>query len=155
GAEGLGVGRPVAEDEDDLVLLHELLVGRHRPRRLVAVLDADELDLLAVDAALLVEVLHRVDAALGDVLALFRGGPGEIDEVAELDAVLGAGRRRDQDRGGEAEQEGHDGQATHTVHCGLLLTGSGVATLPGALPWTMEITRGSAPSVRVGPQRPV
>src|SRR5260370_15459771 len=39
-------------------LLDEPLVGRHRPWRLEAVLDAHQLDLPAVDAAALVEVLH-------------------------------------------------------------------------------------------------
>src|SRR2546426_288305 len=81
-----------------------------RSRRLEAVLHADQLELPAVDAALFVDVLHGVGAALGDVLALVRGGPGEVHQVADLDGLSIGGDHAEAQR----EQEEHDGQNERT-----------------------------------------
>ena len=119
----LGVRRAVAEHQQHLVVLDELLVGGDGARRLEAVLHADQLELPAVDAALLVDVRHRVVAALGDVLALVRGGPGEVHQVADLD-VLRVGRDSAQAEGQQSEENkrhGGDERGCDSSHDGLLV----------------------------------
>jgi hypothetical protein len=122
-AKGLGVRRPVAQDEQDLVVLDEPLVGRHRAGWLEAVLHADQLDLLAVDAAALVEVRDRVDPALGDVLALVGGRAGEIHEVADLDDPLRRARWDAESDDEQADEEEPDEQVARVAHSALLRSG--------------------------------
>ena len=119
-AQRLGVRCPVAQDHHHLVVLDEPLVGRHRAGRLEPVLHADQLDLLAVDAAPLVEVLHRVDPALSDVLALVGGRPGEIHQVADLDDPLRLTRRRAETDDEQGDEDEPDEQVTRVAHRALL-----------------------------------
>src|SRR5438876_294497 len=78
-------------------------------RPLKAVLHAHQLELPAVDAAFLVDVLHGVGAALGDVLALVRGGTGQVHQVADLDGLsIGGGDAEAQREQAEHDKQNHD-----------------------------------------------
>jgi hypothetical protein len=94
-----------ADQGKDLVLLDQLLSRRDRLVRLVAVIDANQVELAAVHAALLVRFLESRADAGAHALAERGGRTFEHGRLAEDDAlggdsVLGArGRKRCQDQG--------------------------------------------------------
>src|SRR5690349_6169601 len=95
-----------AEDRQHLLLLDELAYLLHGARRTVPVIEADELDLAAVDAATLVDHAKESDLRLA-VRPISRSGPAVRHRLAELDAGVGDAGAVALLRvsGGEAEQQ--------------------------------------------------
>jgi hypothetical protein len=95
----LGIGGAPALDRRDLVAAGPFLVLRHRARHLVAVVDGVDIELLAVDAALLVDPGERIGDALPEWDADVGRGAAEIRQVADGDLRLGrAGSRSEKQR---------------------------------------------------------
>jgi hypothetical protein len=98
----------VAGHDEDLVLVHQLLGGQHGLLRVIARVFDQQLDLAAVDAALLVDLVHPQLHAVARLLAVAGQRAGQILDRADTDfvladALLGCGRagQRPQRRGGE------------------------------------------------------
>jgi hypothetical protein len=106
---GVGGGADVRDHREDLVLVHELLRRQHRLLRVVARVLEQQLDLAAVHAALLVELVGAQHHAEADLLAEAGDRAGEILDRAEHDLVLadalrlGEGGGRQRERGGECK----------------------------------------------------
>ena len=81
-------GAERVDDREDLVLLDQPLGVRQRALRLVPVVVGDELDLAAVDAAVVVELLEEAVQRLGN-RAVRRGRAAERIAAAELDGGVG------------------------------------------------------------------
>ncbi len=106
----IGLGAERLEDQQHFVAFHQLARLLHGLRRAEAVVIADEGDLAAVDAAVVVDLAEIRRLGLAD-RAVGRGRPAERHDVADLDfGVAGAGvvcllRRA---RRGGAERDGQD-----------------------------------------------
>jgi hypothetical protein len=89
-----GVGRSAdgLEQERDMLLLDEAAKLLDRLRRAVAVVDADEGDLTAVDAALIVDHLEIGDFGAANH-AIGRSRPAIWHGLADLDFRVGDARR--------------------------------------------------------------
>ncbi len=90
----LGIGGAPAHDRRDLVVgAGPFLVERDRARHLIAVIVAVDVELLAADAAVLVDPGEGVGDALAVGRADVGGAAGEILEMADRDLRLRADRR--------------------------------------------------------------
>jgi len=81
-------GADVAGDDEDLVLVDQLLRGQHRAPRVVAVVLGDQLELAAVDAALLVDLVDAQQHALPHGLAEGGHRARQVLDRADQDLVL-------------------------------------------------------------------
>src|SRR5436309_2596797 len=111
--------RDGADQQLHVVLQDELLGLAHRRRGLGLVVLGDDLDLVAQDAALDVELLDRHLHAPRLVLAVALEDAHLRAEVADLDdLLLRDGRRRDPDLRGQRDQQGESPR--HALHEFLL-----------------------------------
>jgi hypothetical protein len=85
--EGLGIARAPALNRHDALLV-PLLVGGDGAGDDIGIVDRVDIEQLAVDAAVFVDVVARVDLGLAVLLADHRGVAGEVDEVADRDVIL-------------------------------------------------------------------
>jgi hypothetical protein len=79
----------VAHHDEDLVLVHQLLRRQHRALGVVAGVLDQQLDLAAVHAALLVELIDAQVHAQADLLAVAGQRAGQVLDGADDDLVLG------------------------------------------------------------------
>src|SRR5207248_11348436 len=104
-----GTPGPAAVDLAELFVTVHPLVGGDRLGDLVAVVDVDEPDLLAVDPAVLVRPGHPVTNALRVGFAHVGGDSREVEDAADLDLLLSLHRSR------HAEDEQRRSNQLHVV----------------------------------------
>ena len=108
--ERFGVGGAPSENGGDLVGARPFLVLGDRARHLIAVVDGIDVDLGAVDAAVLVDPGVGVGDALSEGRSDVGRRAGIIGEIAERDRRLGHGgrdggcRQQQRQRGGAREE---------------------------------------------------
>src|SRR6185437_3302498 len=146
--EGRVVGGAEAlEDEGDLVLLDEAADLLDRLGRGIAVIEADELDLAPVDAALLVDHVEIGGLGLAD-RAIGRGRPAIGHGLADLDLLVGdAGRvalLRERNTACGDERQADDERQCRPARCG-----AEYPAVHAPLPWRRQC-RTSPPGRRPG-----
>ena len=134
---GVGRGAERLEDEGDLVLLDELAHHLDRLGRAIGVVVADEVDLAAVDAALVVDLLEvrgdgLADRPVGRGVAAVRVGVADLD-LGGRDAHHRLGRRAAGDEAGHAEADDEGQEPLGWTH--------------GVLPFELSVVCRAPPAV--------
>ena len=112
-AQCLGVARAPSH-EDHRAFVHELAVELLGPVDLIAVVLEDEVDGAPLDAAPAVDPVREAAHAVAVVGSHVGGGPGEVEDGADLDAVVVLSRVATP--AGRAQEHGYPGREHCTGH---------------------------------------